>query len=535
LDACVRNDSKLVKKIIDFATTNGHDLDYKGTQYPCVIECVKRGHKELLGMLITARYDIEVTDKSGMTPLLMAAWTGRRDVVDLLIRVGANCLATSRSGETAIHLAAKSEQIDVLSYLVDIYSHRFNLDARDREGRTVMHILAGNGDVDTICRMIRAGAHVNLKDNFKRSPSHVAITSGFDDVLTIFLDQDIDPRQRDNEGRALIHLATEAGRTSTVRTLVEFNFDTSATDTKGRTALHLAASLGHKDIINLLLNNCASLEAKDLKGDRPLHLACVHDEVPTVSLLLSKGAQVDSSNLRDQTPLHVASELGHKDVVEVLIAFGADLSALDRVGRTALYIAARGGHIEIVDLLIKSERQMRLESCNEIMHPNQSILQRRRMSLTSADSHEDAYSTDQVVDALEEGLATQMQDLVGELSRQYLHPQDWPRLARFWEFEEEHIEAIEHQFTGRSSYKNHCYRMMMIWLHSLPSNRHPMRDLFTALMAIGRGNIANKVVNKTTTTTKFLYPDDRTPWIRVLWSKCYFLHNRNRNPCCRPS
>lgn len=73
----------------------------------------------------------------------------------------------------------------------------------------------------------------------KRSPAHIAITAGFDEVLILFLEQDIDTRQRDGQGRALIHLATEAGRTSTVRTLVEFNFDTAATDIKGRTGKFL--------------------------------------------------------------------------------------------------------------------------------------------------------------------------------------------------------------------------------------------------------------------------------------------------------
>ena len=521
-EACLRNDALMVKKILAFAQAHEHDLDRKGEHYSTVLECTRRGHKEVLGILFTARYDMEVVDKAGMTPLLLAAFTGRRDVVDLLIKIGTNCLATTRSGETAIHLAARSEEIDVLSFLIDFYPHRFNLDARDKDGRTAMHILAGNGDVDTIYHMIRAGAHVNLKDNAKRSPAHVAITSGYDDVLTIFLEQDIDPRQRDAEGRALIHLATEAGKTSVVRTLVEFNFDTSATDIKGRTALHLAASLGNKDIINLLLNNCASLEARDLKGNRPLHLACQHNQLATVTLLLSKGAQVDAINSRYQTALHIAAELGHKDIVEVLIAFGADFSYTERSGRTPLYIAARGGHTEIVDFLIKSERQLKLDS-SEINH---NILQ-RRLSVTSADSHEDVYSTDQVVNALEEGLAIQMQDILSELARQHLQEQDWLRLARFWDFEEDQIEAIEHQYTGRGSYKEHCHRLMMIWLLSLPSNRHPMRELFVSLMAIGRGSVAKKVVNKTTTTTKFLYDDNKNHCLRILLSKC-----RRRPSCC---
>ena len=121
-----------------------------------------------------------------------------------------------------------------------------------------------------------------------------------------------------------------------------------------------------------------------------------------------------------------------------------------------------------------------------------------------------------------------MQDILTLLSKQHLQAKDWLILARFWDFDEEHIEAIEHQYTGRCSYKDHCHRMMMIWLHSLPSNRHPMRELSSSLMAIGRGSLAKKVVNKTTTTTLFLYPDDRSSCLRflLLSKRCH------RDSCC---
>lgn len=183
-DACLRNDSVLVQKIITFANFHGHvsrqfvpssleylpsfllqTVDREGARYPCLVECARRGHKESLIVLMQQGYNIEAVDKMGMTALLIAAWSGKKDIVDLLIHVGANCLAVNRSGETALHLAAKSEQIDILAYLLTQHSHRFNVNARDKDGRTALHILAGNGDIDSICLMIQAGAHVNLKDN----------------------------------------------------------------------------------------------------------------------------------------------------------------------------------------------------------------------------------------------------------------------------------------------------------------------------------------------------------------------------------
>lgn len=57
-----------------------------------------------------------------------------------------------------------------------------------------------------------------------------------------------------------------------------------------------------------------------------------------------------------------------------------------------------------------------------------------------------------------ESFGKHMRELLWNLSRNQLDLQDWKKLARYWGFTEEHIKAIEHQYTGRTSYKEHCYR-----------------------------------------------------------------------------
>jgi len=54
------------------------------------------------------------------------------------------------------------------------------------------------------------------------------------------------------------------------------------------------------------------------------------------------------------------------------------------------------------------------------------------------------------------------------------------------------LKAIEHQYTGKTSYKDHSYRMMIIWLHSLPNCKNPFNELYDALIAINRKEVAGK-------------------------------------------
>ena len=45
-----------------------------------------------------------------------------------------------------------------------------------------------------------------------------------------------------------------------------------------------------------------------------------------------------------------------------------------------------------------------------------------------------------------------------------IREQEWKRMAVFWKFSESQIRAIEHQYTGQFSFREHGYRMLLIWL-----------------------------------------------------------------------
>ncbi|GFY36613.1 ankyrin repeat and death domain-containing protein 1A [Trichonephila clavipes] len=189
---------------------------------------------------------------------------------------------------------------------------------------------------------------------------------------------------------------------------------------------------------------------------------------------------------RQQTALHLAAELGYAEVAEVLLSFGADLSVPEKLsnggGRKALYIAARGSYTAIVDMLIKVER-------NQIVKP---------LMESEADPSDPQCSPECVrqMERQAEAQQASMRDLLWTLSKNYLEPQDWKKLARHFGFTEEHIKAIERHYTGKSSYKEHGYRMLLIWLQGLPSCKHPLKELYEALTAINKRDVAERIRRK---------------------------------------
>lgn len=86
--------------------------------------------------------------------------------------------------------------------------------------------------------------------------------------------------------------------------------------------------------------------------------------------------------------------------------------------------------------------------------------------------------------------------LLYHLARNHLQSNDWKRLARFWDFTEDQIKAIEHQYTGKTSYKDHAYRMLLIWLHGLSPSKNPLNELYDALIYINKEEVAEKMRKK---------------------------------------
>ncbi|UYV64378.1 hypothetical protein LAZ67_3000465 [Cordylochernes scorpioides] len=154
-------------------------------------------------------------------------------------------------------------------------------------------------------------------------------------------------------------------------------------------------------------------------------------------------------------------------------------------GRKALYIAARGSYTAIVDMLIKVEREQSLKH-----HQNNSSTTTTTTATTTPAITERADSPAPAANGPES--TSQMKHLVWTLAHSYLEPGDWRKLARHWGFTQEQIKAIEHQYTGKNSFKEHGYRMCLIWLHGVPPSKNPLKELFESLVDIDKREIAGE-------------------------------------------
>lgn len=106
---------------------------------------------------------INACNSLGETALHVASATGRTRMVQLLLDAGANVDAITRSQlRTPLHLACLNERVDAAKLLLNCATCDVN--AKDRNGETPLHMAVGTGNVKLVALLVRHGADVNVRN-----------------------------------------------------------------------------------------------------------------------------------------------------------------------------------------------------------------------------------------------------------------------------------------------------------------------------------------------------------------------------------
>ena len=139
---------------------------------------------------------------------------------------------------------------------------------RDIDG--TLHISASKGAVETIERLLNAGANPDVSNSFGYSPLHVAAFAGHTAIVEALLNAGADPNAIPKEASASSRVLQRCG---------------------GVTPLHFAASNGHVDIVSALVLAGADANAAAQNGTTPIYWADKGGHVDATIALLEAGAK----------------------------------------------------------------------------------------------------------------------------------------------------------------------------------------------------------------------------------------------------
>ncbi|XP_053859912.1 ankyrin repeat and death domain-containing protein 1B isoform X1 [Vidua macroura] len=487
---------------------------------------VAGGHVSVVDFLLHHKARLDMADQHGLTVIHLAAWTGNLDIMRKLVKAGADQKARNEEGMNVLHFAAQSNSIKIVDYFLQDL-HLNDLNKPDGKGKKPFLLASEKGHVDMIKNLIALKLFTSEKDEEGNTALHLAAKNGHSEVVEILLEQweeinglnqleqpgqgnflccglecplwepatwlmicSAGPRGRMSNsyprpsssfisdrlnGETPFYLAVEGGHEKCAELLLEAGSDINISTQNNSSALQVAIQNGHLSLVTFLIDKNIDLVPKPEQKNSPLHLAVLSNNLPVVKSLLDANHNINSLNHRQETPLHLAADLGNVELVEVLLKSGCNLKTMDKHGKTALAIASRSHHALIVDMIIKAERYFAMKQTHLAHSGNGSDF-----SVSFKQDH----STQ----------TKQIRSSLWNLAYNQLKPREWKELAMFWRFTDEQIKAIEEQWTGKKSYKEHGNRILLIWLHgTLLAHQNPVKQLYEDLVEAGLQPLAEKI------------------------------------------
>ncbi|CAH0055187.1 unnamed protein product [Clonostachys solani] len=329
---------------------------------PLMYAC-DNGHAESVGAFLPFLKDIETAHRA----LAWAARSAKSKVVARILQHPGVDVNKKVRGDTALYVACGTADVETIRCLLEAGADPRvqSLDSGDEfdsmgflmpfaekpnpNGQNCLHRLcesrsrgghtADNRNAENLqtifSLLVNAGADINQRDRWDRTPLHYAVSSP---VLTRLLIQaGADANATDDSGAAPIHQVPSID--SMVVLIEEGHADINLAQKDGQTPLLKKLSAYHVETTLKFLEYGPDCSVTDRDGNGVFHLALDQwrTDADLLRALLKAGADPNAKNKAGLTPLLAMRRDFKPHLMDVLIEAGADINATDGKGRTVLF------------------------------------------------------------------------------------------------------------------------------------------------------------------------------------------------------
>ena len=180
-EGCAQSVRELIK-IMDHESINAKNK----SMFTALNRTVEKEQTECLEILLQSpQVDINAVDNYGQTTLHLAVMKQNRKHVEMLIKAGASVCNTNRLQPTVLHTASdiNPEYIELLLENINVA----HINIPDTYCNTVLHKAAFRGDLNSVKKLINAGANIDVKNNQGTTVFHCAVSNGHHGVVKYLL------------------------------------------------------------------------------------------------------------------------------------------------------------------------------------------------------------------------------------------------------------------------------------------------------------------------------------------------------------
>jgi len=335
----------------------------------------------MVAFLIKQKVDLEVVDKDGSTPLLLAAEEGHADISQMLLE---NCASREALDKTLIEAC----QLCEVDRAGDLLRCGANPNYRSSDNGTPLLAAVERGQQEITQNLLTAGATVNEVDDDGRSPLLIAVQKDMIGLASNLLDSGADYKLKAKDGNTpllvaaksfnvemvkmltskgsklvtseeakffekQLVLAVEKNKEDNVKCLLAAGANTQVKMRDGRSLISAALDNGCLNLVRLLAGQHLSKKDKEIMGKK-LCEACKTGNMQQAKLFVSVGANLEVKNSDGCSPLVTAVEKSNQDLVCLLLQKGANKKAKNQYGHGILRIALEHGKLELAELLQKN-------------------------------------------------------------------------------------------------------------------------------------------------------------------------------------
>ncbi|KAF2886608.1 hypothetical protein ILUMI_19566, partial [Ignelater luminosus] len=361
----------------------------------------------IVDKLMLCSTDIKTQHKEINTPLHQALLKCRElEIINSLLSKGADVSIQNLKGESPLHYAIRPPAVDyhpvcldrhyelvferrkneflcssqqILRYLDTLLPKAADVNIKDVDGQTPLHLGVKYGDYAIVDRIISYKAALNAQNNAGNTPLHLALLEkrlGCESPLHFAIRPpavDYHPLRLGRNYELDLKRKKERILYSS-KTIPEYldallpkAADVNTKDVDGQTPLHLGVKYGDYAIVDRIISYKAAINAQDNAGNTSLHLALSeHKGWDVIKLLLMKGANVNLKNEDGETPLHFAIRYGNYVIGHLILNHNVDINVPINKGDTPLHLAASIPHnLKTISLLVSGGADENVKNSND--------------------------------------------------------------------------------------------------------------------------------------------------------------------------